>query len=165
MLRRGNFLNTSTMVFRAPSLARLLAIDHPFIDFQIHLVHAQQGWLHHFGEPLAAYRVNVQGSMVTSKRERVRELYWQAIQSVPREMIRDEDYVHGMADFLRRVFFRSLRTGDAASFRAWTAKIYAASPYGKTYTSAVVAASILRMAAKMLSGQLGGSREGILYRR
>lgn len=164
LLRRGNALNNSSVLFRAANTAGW--IDGDQIDFQFHLWQARHGWLGHIGEPLTAYRVSTQGSLVLSANARVRELYWQAIQSVPRELVSDDDYAHSLADFLRRVFFRSVRTSDLLLLRAWSARVYAASPYGATRTTALIAGAILRIGSKMLAARLPFSRhhQNVLYR-
>ena len=169
MLRRGNFLNSSSLLFRAQGRHAWLNVEVPQIDYRIHLWLARHGWLAHIREPLTAYRFNSPGSIVAGMNDRVRELYWEAIQSVPRELVSDDDYAHGLADFLRRVFFRAVGTRDLPLFRKWSARVYPASPYGRVLTSALVAASVVRMSWKMLWGQsarLAGRRpRRILYRR
>ncbi|MDH5833038.1 glycosyltransferase [Luteimonas kalidii] len=165
LLRRGNFLNNSSVLFRAmdrPGWAS--SIEQ--IDYQVHLWQAQRGRLGHIGEPLTAYRLNSQGSMILSANAHVRELYWRAIQSVPRDLVTDDDYAHGITDFLRRVFFRSVRTRDPELLRTWGARVYAASPYRTGRTTALVVANIMRMMGKMLVGQLRGrDHRNVLYRR
>lgn len=169
MLRRGNFLNNSSILFRHGGLTGCLADGVPIIDYCSHLWLARSGWLGHIGESLTAYRVNVRGSMVRDANEHVRELYWQAIQSVPRNLVSDDDYAHGIADFLRRVFFRAVRTRDVQLLRQWARRVFAASPYGKLHTGALTSASIARITGKELAGRFkkgpDGHRLRVLYRR
>lgn len=169
MLRRGNFLNNSSVLFPAGGRQAVLGVAEPQIDYRVHLWHARHGWLGHIGEPLAAYRVNTRGSMVSGMNDRVRELYWDAIQSVPRELVSDGDYARGIADFLRRVFFRAVRIRDAQLLRSWRKRVLGASPYGALRTDALAIASILRVASKEVTGRVrrgaGGRRGRILYRR
>ena len=166
MLRRGNFLNNSSMLLRAKGRGAWLDVEIPQIDYQVHLWQARQGLLGHIGEPLAAYRVNTQGSMVVNSNDCVRELYWQAIQSVPRGLVVDDDYAHGIADFLRRVCFRAVRTRDMSLLRRWSQVVFAASPYGWLRTMALVLANIVRMTGKLARGQVAaGSHLPVLYRR
>lgn len=165
MLRRGNFLNNSSMLLRADGRRAWLDVEMPQIDYQVHLWQARHGRLGHIGKPLTAYRVNTQGSMVANSNERVRELYWQAIQSVPRRLVDDDDYAHGIADFLRRVCFRAIRTLDLSLLRHWGTVVFAASPYGRPRTAVLVLTSILRMAGKLARGQIAArSRPPVLYR-
>lgn len=165
MVRRGNFLNNSSVLFRAENLEGWGGIVYQ-IDYQVHLWQARGGLLGHIGEPLAVYRVAAGESLVTSNHERVRELYWQAIQSVPRNLISDDDYAHGVADFLRRVFYRSVRARDPSLFTRWVARVYPASPFGRVHVSMLVAGNALRAALKIVIGKMrGGIHRHVLYRR
>jgi glycosyltransferase involved in cell wall biosynthesis len=166
ILRRGNVLNNSSALFDAKGRDLFLGMVGEFIDYQVHLALAQRGRLDQIGEMLVAYRVNATGSILTEMNEHVRKRYWQAIQSVPRQLVSDADYVRGITDFLRRVFFRSLRARTPGLFREWAARIYAASPYGFWRTTALLVANIMRMLGKIAFGQLRGPRHGrVLYRR
>lgn len=169
MLRRGNFLNNSSVLFRNAGRHAWLDVDVPQIDYRVHLWHARHGWLGHIGEPLAAYRVNTRGSMVAGMNDRVRELYWDAILSIPPELVSADDKAYGMADFLRRVFFHSLHIHDGTLLRQWTRRVFAASPYGKLHTGMLTLASIMRIAGKELGGRFhkgsDGHRVEVLYRR
>jgi glycosyltransferase involved in cell wall biosynthesis len=165
LLRRGNALNNSSVLFRSTNTAAWSGGDQ--IDYQVHLWHARHGWLGHIGEPLAAYRVNTQGSLVLSANERVRELYWQAIQSVPRELVSDDDYAHGLADFLRRVLFRAVSTRDLALLRRWAGPVFDAAPCSRLRIGLMVFVKASRMAGKMLwarfVGVTGPTRPHILH--
>ena len=169
MLRRGNFLNNSSVLFRNAGRNAWLDVDAPQIDYRIHLWHAQRGWLGHVGEPLTAYRVATRGSIVVNMNDRMRELYWEAIQSVPRDLVSDGDYVRAIADFLRRVFFRALRTRRWDLLREWHARVLAASPYGMLHTDALALASVLRMtwkeAVRRSRRDAGERHLHVMYRR
>jgi glycosyltransferase involved in cell wall biosynthesis len=169
MLRRGNFLNNSSVLFRNAGRHAWLDVEVPQVDYRVHLWHAQHGWLGHISEPLAAYRVATQGSMVTGMNERVRELYWDAIQSVPRERVTDTDVACGLADFLRRVAFRALGTKQWNLLRQWSPRVFAASPFGTLRTTTVTAASIVRISMKLVVNAMHNlfakSKRKILYLR
>jgi glycosyltransferase involved in cell wall biosynthesis len=169
MLRRGNFLNNSSVLFRNAGRHAWLDVDVPQIDYRAHLWHARHGWLGHIGEPLAAYRIHAQGSMVADMNDRIRELYWEAIQSVPRELISDDDYSHGLADFLRRVFFRAARTRRWKLFRDWRTRAHASASCSALRLDALTAASIVRITVKEAIGRLKHDAAGrslrVLYRR
>jgi glycosyltransferase involved in cell wall biosynthesis len=167
LLRRGNFLNNSSVLFRRKSIDPWLAIEGPLIDYRAHLLHARFGYLAQLGEPLTAYRVNARGSMVAGMNDKVRELYWEAIMSVPRETVADRDFAVGLADFLRRVTFRAVRTLNWAMLQNGAVRVYASSPYGRTRTSALTLASILRILARegaeLFRRDAAGNRLRVLY--
>ncbi|MGH8396982.1 MAG: glycosyltransferase [Gammaproteobacteria bacterium] len=171
MLRRGNFLNTSSMVFRSELKAALLEIKEPFIDYRIHLRHARTGFLTQLKQPLVGYRVNSIGAMTstTASNDMVRKLYWEAILDVPRNLVTDNDLAHGVTDFLRRVISRALRTRRWELIREWVPQVYETSPYGITRTSLLVMGSVIRATFLVILGKLqtapDGYRVNIRHRR
>lgn len=169
MLRRGNFLNNSSVMFRPQGKLAWLTAEKPQIDYRVHLMHAQNGFLAQIGEPLTAYRVNSTGSMVAHASERVRKMYWEAITSVPRELVTDEDFALGVTDLLRRVIFHALRTRHFGVLREWAQRAFDASPYGIIRTTLLVLCSIVRITFKELTGRFrrdaDGRRLKVLYRR
>ncbi|HET9034258.1 MAG TPA: glycosyltransferase [Dokdonella sp.] len=169
MLRRGNFLNNSSVLFRPQGKLAWLGAEKRQIDYWAHLFHARNGFLAQIGEPLTAYRVSSAGSMVAHANEHVRKMYWEAIMSVPRELISDDDLAHGIADFMRRAFYRALLTRNATLLKEWIPRALAASPFGAIRTGALVLGSIIRMAYKELIGRMQKDAQGrrlrVLYRR
>lgn len=169
MLRRGNFLNSSSVLVRADLARNLIEIEGAFIDYSAHLRYARSGFLAQLAQPLVAYRVNSTGSMVSGANDKVRGLYWDAIQDVPRDLVTDDDFAHGIADFLRRVTFRTLRTRRWQLLREWVPRVFQASPYGVVRTGLLVLAAIFRWAFVEVTGRLRKGPDGIrikvLYRR
>lgn len=145
MLRRGNFLNTSSMMFRASLRDTLLDIDRLFIDYRIHLRLARHGLLFQLGgQPLAAYRVGATGSMTSRSKELVRTLYWEAIMDVPRDHVTDAEFANGVANFLRRIASGVVRGRRWDLFRKWVPRVLAASPYGPARTILLALGSAMR---------------------
>jgi glycosyltransferase involved in cell wall biosynthesis len=171
MLRRGNFLNTSSMVFRAALKGALLDIDAPFIDYCMHLRHARAGFLAQLENPMVGYRVNSVGAMTstTAANDIVRNLYWKAILDVPRELVTDDDFAHGITNFLRRVLSRALRTRRWQLVRKWVPIVFKASPYGVVRTASLTIASAIRATYLEILGmfkrQPDGRRVPIRHRR
>lgn len=169
LLSHGNFFCNSSMVYRASARTVLLEITQPSIDFQAHLTLARLGWLAQLGEPLTVYRINSSGSMVAQANDHVRELYWQAIQSVPRELVSDAAYASGIADFLRRVFFRAVHKWRWSLLQKWAPRVCSASPYGRSRTLLLTCCSIARITFLECMGLFrrngSGRRLKVLYRR
>ncbi|WP_161782345.1 glycosyltransferase [Oleiagrimonas soli] len=169
LVERGNVLNYSSMLFRAQSIASILSCDVPIIDYEVHLIHARFGYLAQIGTPLAAYRVHITGSMVTSNHERVREMYWNALARTRKAGVSDRSYALGITDFFRRILLRSIRTRDYRLCREWFPRIRASSPYGTSRTLWLTLRSALRIAVRVLFGLLRKGPDGkclkILYRR
>lgn len=166
LLRNGNFLNNSSVLFRSGCKDAWLVTEAQ-IDYRVHLWHARHGRLAQIGEPLTAYRINATGSIVADANDRIRQLYWEAIMSVPRGLVADDDFANGLADFLRRVAFRAARTRNPNLLRTWTSRVLAASPYSHPRTLWMVTVTILKTAAHLI--YLGcrriiqGKRYRILY--
>lgn len=169
LLRRGNFLNHSSMIYRSEFRDAILAMKDPFIDYQIHLQLATSGFIAQLSRPLTVYRASAQGSAIATMNHHVRELYWQAIMSVPRDLVSDMDFALGIADFGRRVGFRALRQRQMDLVREWAPRIFAASPFGKLRTSLLIAGAVTRMMWKELYGKVKPGPFGcgvkVLYRR
>ena len=169
LLRRGNFLCNSSMLFRASLVEDQLGLPDSAIDYQAHLLRARRGDLVQLGDFLVAYRVQAEGSMVSRANDRVRELYWQAITSVSEDEVSAGDMARGLADFLRRVIFRALGTRRWSLVRQWAPRVFARSPYGRLRTGALTLHSIVRIGAKELIGRWRGRGRGdhskVLYRR
>jgi len=144
LVNRGNFLNTSSMVFRGEYRDSITEIEGAILDYKIHLRLAQKGYIYQFNEPLVAYRVNSATSTVAQHNDLIRGLYWDAITSVPRNMIADEDFSTGIANFYRGVILKSVRTRRWSLMRTWAAPVFLTSPYGRLKTSLMVLRSLLR---------------------
>ncbi|RYG38465.1 MAG: glycosyltransferase [Burkholderiales bacterium] len=150
LLRHGNFLNNSSMLFRSELVAAALAVEGPVLDWHVHLSHAGHGLLAHIGTPCVVYRVGSQGSALAGANDFVRELYWQAILSVSREAVGDACFGEAVADFMRRVLVRALRTRRPSLLREWVPRVLAASPHAWPRTALAVAASLARTGWKGL---------------
>jgi len=169
LLRKGNFLNASSVMMRASLVAQVLEIEGQFIDYREHLRHARKGFLAQIGQPLVGYRVNSVGSMVLSSNDLVRMLYWEAILDVPRELVTDLDFALGLTDFFRRVAFRAVKLRRWGLLREWVPPVFRASPFGVIRTTLLILWAIARMTYVELVGRIpiGLSRRRIkvLYRR
>jgi len=169
LLRRGNFLNSSSVLMRAECAQGLVAIEGQYLDYHAHLLHARKGRLAQIGRPLSAYRVRSSSSIVSNSNDFVRQLYWQAIMSVPRELVSDADFASGVADFMKRVVFRALSARQSALIREWAPRVFEASPYGRTRTSLLVAGAVVRSvyveSIGWLRAALGDRSAKVLYRR
>jgi glycosyltransferase involved in cell wall biosynthesis len=169
MLRRGNFLNNSSVMSRAGGKSAWIELQGPLIDYRVHLLHARSGFLAQLAQPLTVYRINSSGSMVASSNDRVRQLYWEAIGSVPRNLVTENDLACGLADFLKRVVFRAIRTSRWELLEQWAPQVFAASPYGSIRTGFLLACAIVRTTLIEFRGRFrrgpDGHRLRVLYRR
>ena len=160
LLRRGNFLNNSSMMLRAELKRPWLALEGPLLDYRVHLLHAQQGLLGHIGQPFVVYRVASKGSMVVNDNTNVRRLYWEAIQSVPRNLVADRDLAQGLANFSCQVLYRAVRARNIMLVKEWWPKIRRASPYGLARTTLLILTEAVRIAFRKVFGFFSSGPEG-----
>lgn len=161
LLRRGNFLNNSSVLLRGELKNDWLNLRGPLIDYRVHLLHARKGLLGHIGKPLVVYRISTAGSLVTYDNDNIRRLYWEAILSVPRNLVSDQAFASGIADFYRRVLFRSVRTRRPELARAWWPQVLQASPYGRFRTAWVILKAFSRSVGKELLGSFSTGADGL----
>ncbi len=159
LLRRGNFLNTSSMVFRASERDSLLAIDGDFIDYQIHLRLLRNGKLGYLNAVLANYRKGSSGSALVHANDLVRECYWKALLDVP-ESVGDGLRAKAMADFLSKVFFRALRTRDATLMRSWWGRVISKAPVDGLHLGFATWGRIFHVATTQLARFVGSLLSG-----
>lgn len=169
LLRHGNFLNNSSMFYRASLREHLLAMQAPFLDYRVHLRHARQGAIGYLNQVLVGYRVNSSSSVIVHANNDVRRFYWEALLDVPRDVVNADDLAKSMAEFARSVFFRSLRLRSVSLLRQWLPVVMATSPVGQVKMSILIFAAIARVGIRegfsALCGRLSGNRLKILYRR
>lgn len=84
IVKCGNFLNTSSTLYRSTARQPILDIDEPFIDYRANILLAAQGDIVFLQEPLAGYRWMVQNSMTSSGRDPIYERYFDAISEAAR---------------------------------------------------------------------------------
>lgn len=169
LLVRGNFLNMSSMLFRANQKILLLEISEAFIDYRAHLRFARSANLAAIAEPLVVYRLNTETSMLVRETSAVRLMYWQAILDVPRHLISDHDFAQGLANFFFRVLYQAVRVRNIMLVKEWWPKIRQASPYGVVRTVWLIVKEGVRIVFKKLLGAAhfgaGKPRPRVMYRR
>ena len=79
LVRRGNFLNGSSVVYRAASKNPILQLQGDALDYHFHILLAGQGGLGYINRALAAYRRRSSTSILLTNYGLVLELYWKAI--------------------------------------------------------------------------------------
>jgi glycosyltransferase involved in cell wall biosynthesis len=119
LLSRGNFLNHSSLLYRATYRDELLVWPPDFIDYRIHLYLAGFGDIAYINSPCVAYRVNSSGSMLANQNEHVRELYWAAVSAKLSFLNDQKTSVAATADFLSRVFVRAREINDYSLLSRW----------------------------------------------
>ncbi len=81
LVRGGNFLNGSSLVYRARCRAPVLRLQGDTLDYHYHVLLAGQGRLGYLNRDLTAYRRRSATSTLSNNYELVLEPYWKAILS------------------------------------------------------------------------------------
>lgn len=111
LVKAGNFLNHSSLLYRATTKTILLELPENFIDYRIHLALAQHRDLGFINQALVAYRINSQTSMLRLMREKFIILYCDSILSlqgkVHQSLLQD-----GINNFISGILLNLLLTGN-----------------------------------------------------
>ena len=169
LLRRGNFINHSSMLYRASLREALLTLQTPFLDYCIHLRHARHGAIGYLNQTLVGYRVNSSSSIIVHANDNVRRLYWKALLDVPHNSVNLDDLASSIAEFTRSIFFRSIRKRDISLLRQWLPVIMMNSPVSRVKMSSLIFAAIIRVGIRELLSvlyiYLSGNSLRVLYYR
>lgn len=169
LLHRGNFLNHSSMLYRATLKHELSEMQAPFLDYRIHLRLARHGDIGYLNQALTVYRVSSSSSIILNANDNVRILYWEALCDVPVGLVNPRDLSQGMAEFMRTIFFRSIRTHSWSLITTWWPRILERTPAGKVGMLAWAAWAIWRTGMSEISAllcrRLTGNPMKIHYRR
>jgi len=79
LVRRGNFLNGSSIMYRANCKGPILQLQGDALDYHFHILLAGQGALGYVNRTLTTYRRRSSTSILSTNYELVLELYWKAI--------------------------------------------------------------------------------------
>ncbi|WP_295448961.1 glycosyltransferase [uncultured Thiodictyon sp.] len=169
LVRHGNFLNQSSVLYRAVLREVVLALPAPFIDYRMHLRFARSGAVGYLNRALVGYRVGSTSSMVMNAGDQVRQLYWDALLDVPAGSVPAIDRARGMADFARSAAFAAVRLRSLVLVRKWLPIVFRSSPVGGIRMAWLITAVIARAGVRrILVGvcqRVGGNAPYVLYRR
>ncbi len=169
LLRRGNFLNHSSLLYRREFAEAVTGPAPPFIDYTIHLRLAKSGPLGYVNRAGVVYRLHTSTSMILNANEHTRELYWQALAVIEADETTRYALAAGKGDFLRRVFFRALRTRTPRLFVRWCRRVLASGSPDRLVTVSAMLLSILTTlfagVAEMFGLWLVRGKTRVLYRR
>jgi glycosyltransferase involved in cell wall biosynthesis len=169
LLVRGNFLNQSSMLYRGAQRERLLEMAFPCLDYQFHLRLAQAGPVVYSNKALVVYRAGTAGSVLTQINESVRDRYWKAMMSVSDAGVADGIWDRMLADFMRRVVFRAVRTRSLGLVRRWWPLVGAQARSGRAWllllTGWCCLGEIRRQLTQTIFAKLSGTGQRVFYFR
>ena len=169
LVRKGNFLNHSSLLYRAQHKGVILAIRGAFVDYLTHVLLARCGRLGYVNQTLAGYRVAVRQSLSSSAPLVVRSLYWDALLEAIRDPAVAAHAKPSAAHFLSQMAYSHLMHRDLRGAWRWAQRIRADVP---GFTWLHVARGFLgsgrefwRLAAGYLSRRIYGSKVRLLHPR
>lgn len=129
LLVKGNFLNHSSMLYRAKYKSLILDIAGPFIDYRMHLNFAKLGPLGFNSAAYVAYRLDSEYSMIRKTPGLVQNLYFEAMVSVLSDaavsvFARRSSLRH----FWRAIALETLAHGRFAWAGTWARTVFARYP-------------------------------------
>lgn len=169
MLKYGNFLNHSSLLYRRQFASAVTAHSPPFIDYLMHLSFARYGPLGYVNRPGVLYRLHSSTSMIVNTNEHTRELYWQALTSVTGTKAVEKDLAAGKGDFLRRTFFRAIRIQSPGMFIKWCRRVLSGHPPHRLIIAMSAFLAIIKtgctIACESVGLKISRGVSRILYRR
>lgn len=168
LLTWGNFLNHSSLVYRANLRDKILTWDD-FIDYRIHIHLAEQGFLGYVNACGVVYRVGASTSMLVHQIDHVRECYWQAICELPVGLVDRVVSLRAASDFLRRILFQAIQKKSFHLMRDWWVRVNNFHGRKKSiivlFLAANVAVFALRLCRRWVSGVSAGFRLKVIFWR
>ena len=123
LLRKGNFLNHSSLIYRAEHKDCVLDCPAIFIDYSIHIRLAMRGMLGYINAPYVTYRHASSQSMVKRSNQMVRILYLDAVVDAFNKNDLDDVYDEAMEDFVARVVKDGVSMGSISFLFFWFKKL------------------------------------------
>ncbi len=169
LLRMSNFLNNSSMVYRHDFKGEICGWLPDFVDYKIHLKLASRGKIGFLNILGVGYRVNSHTSMIVNHGERVRELYWQAINEISTDIVQSNCKLSASADFLRRICFRSVKVRSLDLLKKWWPIVSTAHREQKVMLALRVirgtAITTYRELVTRIAASFGGTQLRVIYWR
>ncbi len=169
LFSRGNFLNHSSMLYRSSAKQDLIDWPSDFVDYKIHIMLAAKGKISYLNCLGVVYRVNSTTSMIVHQGEKVRALYWQAIDEVSKGVVQSNCRLSASADFLRRIFLRSVKVRSLDLLKKWWPIVSTSHHEHKVMLALLVTRSTVittyRELLTRIAARIGGTRLRVIYWR
>lgn len=119
LLQKGNFLNHSSLLYRASAKQEITRIAGPFIDYRMHLNLGKRGSLGFLDEALVVYRFGSTHSMVRTAPDNVMLLYFEALMEVQDERRLASPLRSSCLDFWSRIVTDAIIRGRVSWAMKW----------------------------------------------
>jgi glycosyltransferase involved in cell wall biosynthesis len=119
LIKKGNFLTQSSMMYRATLRDTVFPRQDDFIDYHIHIKLSENGRLGYIDKNLVAYRSDSTVSNIKNRSADIRLLYWQALLDIDISKTKKTAIYCAFSQFLTRVMIYELDYGSFSNYRNW----------------------------------------------
>lgn len=124
LLRKGNFLNHSSMLYRASHKNLIVELKGSFIDYRMHLGFAMRSRLGFINAALVVYRLGSEHSMVRRTPTLVQDLYFEALSAALSDpLVSDTLRKQALRYFWRAIVVEALAKGRISWAMGWAKKV------------------------------------------
>jgi hypothetical protein len=123
LIRKGNFLTHSSMMYRAAYQPSMLPPVTEFIDLQLYIRLLRRGRFGYIDRRLATYRDQAAASATSASNDLIRTMYWQALQDIDEGQVTAGALRSAKARFLAGAMQRELTRGSLSGYSRWHAMV------------------------------------------
>jgi glycosyltransferase involved in cell wall biosynthesis len=123
LLRQGNFLNHSSMLYRGEFKSAITNLSGSFIDYRMHLRLSRYGKLGYVNRDLVAYRSGTSTSMIKHVPYKVNDMYWEAITDPEILQHFETSSESAQIYFYAHILYNAIRKNRLPYARHWAARI------------------------------------------
>ena len=145
LLKKGNFLNASSLFYKRSFIKKILPNEKEFIDYQIHLNCSQLGELGYINEPMVSYRIHM-GGMASKSASKVLNLYWMALAKAFKNDGATPSMKSAITDFMGTVFCRAIIEKNILTAKKWINVVNSETKISKNH---IVTFGLLKAVAKI----------------
>lgn len=142
LLRRGNFLNHSSLVYRAQARDAVLGIAKPFVDYRLHIRLLRFGALAYVDEELVGHRWRTGGSMISTMPGAVYEGQLDAFREAVTGGATNADVQSAIGHYWGKIMIQAVLAGRWADALKWARELRD-DPVLRVSTGRLLAAAML----------------------
>ena len=169
LVREGNFLNASSMMYRSRCKTPILQLVGEALDYHYNILLAGQGSLGYINRDLVAYRRNSTTSIISGNVEFVRQLFWRTILCAEEMGVARRDLQQCTSRFFNNICLVSIAGKDWSKIWLWGGKVLCDSNFMSRkillQTMLLLPAEIYKIFVRKLARKLFKGGVEILYDR
>ena len=142
LLKRGNFLNHSSLLYRSSALDALLGMNCPYIDYRIHIRLLKHGKLGYINTPLVGYRWRTKSSVIRSMPKAIQDGYMDVFREMVSAGAEQHDIQSAISKFWGKLVVQALITKEWGYLNEWRHRLLE-EPLIKYSSSVLASATIM----------------------